>query len=98
HFNGSTVREPWLSAEQGGAEAVHVETSMGPRFANRGYPLGCPLTRTGTAHFNGSTVREPWLSRVVTLVGPSAAGTSMGPRFANRGYPRSPRRRCSAPA
>src|SRR5439155_27990 len=84
-FNGSTVREPWLSfaAEPSWSSAPWLQwvhgsrtvvitalaagqlqisfASMGPRFANRGYP----------------DVKNSKSSR---------RRASMGPRFANRGY------------
>ena len=39
-FNGSTVREPWLSDPDTSRGGGQEHASMGPRFANRGYRVG----------------------------------------------------------
>src|SRR5207302_1169153 len=82
-FNGSTVREPWLSSNPAIEMRTHVKlqwvhgsrtvviskqesdfikkylASMGPRFANRGYPFHVAVYGPLIGSFNGSTVREP---------------------------------------
>ena len=86
-FNGSTVREPWLSAGpvvgRWRDEGFNGSTVREPWLS-----LAAPFERWTGMGFNGSTVREPWLSshcqRGVTCGSHSPA--SMGPRSENRGY------------
>src|SRR5437870_4506361 len=47
-FNGSTVREPWLSAHSEYEAIGRYQASMGPRFANRGYHPGWWYSGTST--------------------------------------------------
>ncbi len=68
------------------ARRTALQSSMGPRFSNRGYDRSENSTLRNNSLFNGSTVLEPWLWRVGQGVRQFGFESSMGPRFSNRGY------------